>query len=77
MADVCDSSALLGGFTCPHPDDLSPIARRFFPFPRFPVDGQPDLYIICVSDRPRLQACGGGAIFDPSTLGCVDPDYAA
>jgi len=71
ISDVCDPSALLGGFQCPHPDDLTPLARRFFPFPRFGVQGQPDLYIICVNDLPRLQACTPGHLFDSSTLGCV------
>ena len=68
----CNPSALLGGFVCPHPDDLSPLARRFFPFPRFAVQGRQDLYIICVNNQPRLQSCGGsGGLFDPSTLSCV------
>merc|ERR1711976_536849 len=45
----CNPSALLGGFTCPAPEDLDPLARRFFPFPRFAVQGRNDLYIICVT----------------------------
>ena len=68
----CDPSALLGGFQCPAPDALSPLARRFFPFPRFAVDGRNDLYIICVNNFPRLQACGAGSVFDPSTLSCAE-----
>ena len=68
----CDPSALLGGFQCPAPDALSPLARRFFPFPRFAVDGRNDLYIICVNNLPRLQACGAGSAFDPSTLSCAE-----
>ena len=68
----CDPSALLGGFTCPPASELSDLARRFLPFPRFPVDGQPDLYILCVNDLPRLQACGPGNVFDPSVYGCVE-----
>ena len=61
-----------GGFTCPAPEDLDPLARRFFPFPRFAVQGRNDLYIICVNDLPRLQACGAGSAFDPSTLSCAE-----
>ena len=66
----CDPSALLGGFQCPLPEELSPLARRFLPFPRFPVQGRQDLYIICVNNLPRLQACPSG-LFDPSSLSCV------
>ena len=72
----CNPSALLGGFQCPsHPDQLSPLARRFFPFPRFAVEGQPGFYILCVNGHPRLQACAGGAgLFDPATLSCAQPE---
>ncbi len=69
----CDPSALLGGFTCPRPEELSPLARRFLPFPRFAVQGRPDLYIICVNELPRLQSCGNsGGLFDSSSLSCVE-----
>ena len=69
----CDPTALLGGFTCPGPGQLTPLEARFFPFPRFPVQGRRELYIICVDGLPRLQSCGGeGGIFDPTTLGCVE-----
>jgi hypothetical protein len=40
---VCNPSALLGGFQCPSENDLSPLARRFYPFPRFAVDNQPGM----------------------------------
>ena len=69
----CNPSALLGGFECPHESQLTPLEARFFPFPRFPVQGRRELYIICVNGLPRLQSCGGqGGIFDPATLGCVE-----
>jgi hypothetical protein len=47
----------------------SELNKRFFPFPRFPVKGRPELYVICVDNQPRLQSCGKGQ-FDKSTLGC-------
>lgn len=67
----CDPSGLLGGFVCPDQSQLTPLEARFFPFPRFPVQGRDDLYIICVDGLPRLQSCGAG-LFDPSTLGCIE-----
>ena len=67
----CDPTALLGGFVCPNNRDLSPLARRFAPFPRFPVQGREDLYIICVNNLPRLQSCGATGLFDASTLSCA------
>jgi len=68
----CDPSAALGDFRCPSNDELSPLARRFFPFPRFPVPKDPQLYIICVDGVPRLNTCAEGSIFDKNTLGCVE-----
>ena len=60
---------------CPDVADLSPLEARFFPFPRFAVPDQPGLYIICVDSQPRLKQCPNGADFDPTTLGCKEPDY--
>lgn len=69
----CDPTGLLGGFVCPDQSQLTPLELRFFPFPRFPVQGRDELYIICVDGLPRLQSCGGqGAIFDSATLGCIE-----
>merc|ERR1711945_45497 len=69
----CDPSGLLGGFICPDQSQLTPLEARFFPFPRFPVQGRKELYIICVDGLPRLQSCGGqGGIFDATTLGCIE-----
>ena len=28
---------------------------RFLPFPRFPMPSNPNAYIICVEDNPRIQ----------------------
>eukprot|EP00095_Tigriopus_kingsejongensis_P007774 snap_masked-scaffold154_size301342-processed-gene-2.15 protein:Tk07774 transcript:snap_masked-scaffold154_size301342-processed-gene-2.15-mRNA-1 annotation:"GJ15814" len=65
----CDSEALLGGFRCPGPEDLSELNQRFYPFPRFAIEEQPNLYLTCVNDQPRLQSCGPGSQFDPDVLG--------
>jgi len=67
----CDPGAALGDFKCPSNEELSPLARRFFPFPRFPVPKDPQLYIICVDGVPRLNTCAEGSLFDKGTLGCV------
>lgn len=65
----CDPSAALGDFDgCDRP--LSPLAARFFPFPRFAVPDDPQLYIICVNNVPRLHTCQEGTIFSEATLGC-------
>jgi len=67
----CDPSAALGDFRCPSLEELSPLARRFFPFPRFPVPDDPTLYITCIDGMPRLTSCGAGSVFSEETLGCV------
>jgi len=67
----CDPSRLLG-FDCPRPDELTALESRFAPFPRFAIQGLDNHYILCVNGQPRLSACGAGATFDPSTLGCVE-----
>ena len=59
----CNPSAALGDFKCPTNEELSPLARRFFPFPRFPVPKDPQLYIICVDGVPRLNTCAEGSLF--------------
>lgn len=65
----CDPSAAFGGFAgCDKP--LSPLAQRFFPFPRFAVPKDPSLYIICVNSVPRLHQCTEGTEFSEATLGC-------
>ncbi|XP_023344298.1 protein obstructor-E isoform X2 [Eurytemora carolleeae] len=67
----CDPSAAFGDFRCPTNEELSPLARRFFPYPRFPIPNEPKLYIICVDGMPRLNSCGEETIFDEETLGCA------
>merc|ERR1711953_430546 len=61
------------GFKCPSPEELPPnaVARRFLPFPRFPLPGHDLSYIVCVNDQPRIQACGDYSAFDPQLLTCV------
>ena len=59
----CDPSAALGDFRCPATAELSSLAQRFFPFPRFPVAKDPRLYIICLDGVPRLNSCGEGSLF--------------
>ena len=39
---------------------------------RFPVEKDPQLYIICVDGVPRLNTCAAGSIFDKGSLGCVE-----
>jgi len=68
----CDPSAALGDFRCPSDAELSPLAKRFFPFPRFPVPKDPQLYIICVNGMPRLNSCGEGSLFSEASLGCEE-----
>ena len=68
----CNPSAALGDFRCPSNEELSPLAQRFFPFPRFPVAKDPKLYIICVDGVPRLNTCTAGTLFSEATLSCED-----
>ena len=68
----CNPSAALGDFRCPSSEELSPLAQRFFPFPRFPVAKDPKLYIICVDGVPRLNTCTQGSLFSEATLSCED-----
>merc|ERR1711990_217775 len=41
------------GFKCPQAHELPPnaVARRFLPFPRFPMPGDESAYIVCVADN--------------------------
>merc|ERR1712126_175262 len=71
----CDPSALLGGFQCPSEAELSPLARRYYPFPRFAIPNEPTLYAICVNGLPRLNSCGAGSRFSQETLSCMEVDY--
>ena len=57
---------------CPSNEELSPLAQRFFPFPRFPVAKDPKLYIICVDGVPRLNTCTVGTLFSEATLSCEE-----
>ena len=59
-------------FRCPSNEELSPLAQRFFPFPRFPVAKDPKLYIICVDGVPRLNTCTAGTLFSEATLSCEE-----
>ena len=68
----CNPSAALGDFRCPSNEELSPLAQRFFPFPRFPVAKDPKLYIICVDGVPRLNTCTAGTLFSEATLSCEE-----
>merc|ERR1712047_95411 len=52
------------GFKCPQAHELPPnaVARRFLPFPRFPMPGDDSAYIVCVADNPRIHYCGDSGI---------------
>merc|ERR1712203_322001 len=62
------------GFKCPQAHELPPnaVARRFLPFPRFPMPGYESAYIVCVADNPRIHYCGDNSLFDPQTLSCLN-----
>jgi len=64
------------GFRCPSNKELLPnaVARRFLPYPRYPVPDDKGLYIVCVYDQPRIQYCGEGSYFDEATLTCIYPE---
>merc|ERR1712083_763749 len=64
----------LVGFKCPQAHELPPnaVARRFLPFPRFPMPGDETAYIVCVADNPRIHYCGDNSLFDPQTLSCLN-----
>lgn len=71
--DCKGKSETVVGFKCPSPDELPPnaVARRFLPYPRFPLPGDDYAYIVCVGHEPRIQYCGEGTVFDPQVLTCV------
>merc|ERR1711893_83005 len=79
LYDCKDQAESVVGFKCPSTDELPPnaIARRFLPYPRFPMPGDDTAYIVCVNYKPRIQYCGDGALFDQSTLSCYYVDYPA
>merc|ERR1712200_136564 len=58
----------------PEVHELPPnaVARRFLPFPRFPMPGDDSAYIVCVADNPRIHYCGDNGLFDPQTLSCLN-----
>jgi hypothetical protein len=61
------------GFKCPTKVPSGSPAAKFWPFPRFPVAGDPHRLITCVEGHPRLISCGDDKIFDESTLTCEEP----
>merc|ERR1719323_3007036 len=74
IISICQGlSETVVGFKCPSPEELPPnaVARRFLPFPRFPLPGDASSYIVCVNNEPRIQACGDYSAFDPQLLTCV------
>ena len=46
--DCKGKSETVTGFKCPSPDELPPnaVARRFLPYPRFPLPGDDYAYIV-------------------------------
>jgi len=73
VPDCKGKSETVVGFKCPSPDELPPnaVARKFLPYPRFPLPGDDYAYIVCVGYDPRIQYCGEGTVFDPQVLTCV------
>lgn len=69
--------AAVVGFKCPTKVDPNSVAARFWPFPRFPVQGDCHRLITCVEGHPRLISCGEDKVFDEHTLTCEDPEYAS
>lgn len=50
-----------------------PADHGFFPFPNACTSE----YIVCVSGSPYVTTCPNGAIFDPQSLICTEPDQAS
>lgn len=69
--------AAVVGFKCPTKVESDSPAARFWPFPRFAVQGDCHRLITCVEGYPRLISCGEDKVFDENTLTCEDPEYAA
>eukprot|EP00095_Tigriopus_kingsejongensis_P003753 maker-scaffold911_size81771-snap-gene-0.26 protein:Tk03753 transcript:maker-scaffold911_size81771-snap-gene-0.26-mRNA-1 annotation:"GK25194" len=71
-----DLSESVVGFKCPDAHELPPnaVARRFLPYPRFPLPDDKSAYIVCVYNKPRIQNCGYDSYFDEQTLSCVYAD---
>jgi len=69
MLEFCNPEEVVG-FSCP--TDLPPgsFSAKFNPFPRFPIPGRDDSYIVCVGGYPRQNFCGEPSFFDPETLSC-------
>ncbi|XP_017870537.1 PREDICTED: peritrophin-1 [Drosophila arizonae] len=76
LLDHCNPEAVVG-FKCPTKVDPNSVAARFWPFPRFPVQGDCHRLITCVEGYPRLISCGEDKVFDEHTLTCEDPEYAS
>lgn len=76
VLDCKGQSESVVGFKCPSNHELPPnaVARRFLPYPRFPVPDDKATYIVCVYDQPRIQYCGEGSYFDEQTLTCLYPE---
>ncbi|XP_039962151.1 protein obstructor-E [Bactrocera neohumeralis] len=76
LLDICNPEAVVG-FKCPTKVDSGSPAARFWPFPRFPVQGDCHRLITCVEGYPRLITCGEDKVFDENTLTCEDAEYAS
>lgn len=69
LLEKCNPEAVVG-FKCPTKVPSDSPAARFWPYPRFPVQGDPHHLITCVEGYPRLINCGHDKLFDESTLTC-------
>ncbi|KAK3928149.1 Protein obstructor-E [Frankliniella fusca] len=62
------------GFKCPSGIPSDPVSARFWPYPRFAIEGDCEKLISCVNGHPRVISCGEDLVVDDSTLTCEEPE---
>jgi len=68
----CDAEQIVG-FKCPTSLPSNSPSLKFWPFPRFTVQGDCSVLVTCVNNLPRLIKCGGDQLVNPYSLTCDDP----
>jgi len=72
LLDIGCNPQEMFGFSCPATRSFVGTKNELFaPFPRFSLEDNDKVYLMCVGGQPRLQSCGAIDVWDPETLTCT------
>lgn len=72
----CDAEQIVG-FKCPTSLPSNSPSLKFWPFPRFTIQGDSKALVTCVNNLPRLIKCGEDTVVNPYSLTCEAPERKA